>query len=145
MIFVVPGVTPNAGLCEQPVDYMNIYPTLIDLCGLSPRQDLEGVSLRPLLADPNLEWDRPALTTHGKDNHALRSRHFRYIRYADGSEELYDHRSDPMEFHNLAGEPSHRSTKQSLARWFPETNAREAPKDRKKRGRGNRKNTARTE
>ena len=134
MIWVVPGVTPINGICERPIDYMNIYPTLNDLCGLPApknprRQKLEGISMRALLLDPDSAWDRPALTTHGRNNHALRSQNFRYIRYADGGEELYDHRVDPMEFTNLASDPKQVGVKEKLAEWFPKTNVPEAPRD----------------
>jgi arylsulfatase A-like enzyme len=109
---------------------MSIYPTLADLCGLPVSGELEGVSLRPLLADPKADWDRPAVTTHGRDNHAVRSQDFRYIHYADGGEELYDHRSDPMEWKNLASDPAFVDTKQELARWLPQRNVPEAPRGR---------------
>ena len=135
MIWVVPSVTRANGVCARPVDYMNIYPTLIDLCGLPtpaiPKGlQLEGVSMRALLANPNATWDRPALTTHGRNNHALRSQDYRYIRYADGGEELYDHRSDPMEFINLAGNSKTARVKAQIAEWLPKTNVPEAPRDR---------------
>ena len=134
MIWVVPGLTPAGAECDRPVDYMNIYPTLNDLCGLpapqNPRgQKLEGVSMRPLLANPKAAWDRPALTTYHKDNHSLRSQNYRYIRYADGSEELYDHRNDPMEFTNLASNPEQAEVKKQLTKWFPKINVPEAPRD----------------
>ncbi|MDP6357949.1 MAG: sulfatase [Planctomycetota bacterium] len=135
MIWVVPGVTPANGICSRPVDYMNIYPTLNDLCGLpvpqNPKgQKLEGVNMRALLADPEATWNRPALTTYGRNNHAVRSQQYRYIRYADGSEELYDHRSDPMEFKNLAGNPEMAEVKKQIALWLPEKNVPEAPRDK---------------
>lgn len=133
MMWVVPGVTRPDGVCSQPVDYMNIYPTLADLCGLPAGEQLEGVSMRQLLAEPNTTWDRPALTTHGRNNHAVRSQHFRYIRYADGSAELYDHRDDPMEWKNLAENPKQARIQREMAKWFPKTNVPEAPRDRKKR------------
>ena len=135
MIWVVPGVTEKGAVCNRPVDYMNVYPTLVDLCGLpmpvNPKgQELSGISQRTLLADVNAEWDRPALTTHGRNNHALRSQHHRYIQYADGSEELYDHRNDPMEFKNLANDPEYAKVKKSIAGWLPKTNVPEAPRDK---------------
>ena len=82
------------------------------------------------MADVNAEWDRLALTTHGRNNHALRSQHHRYIQYADGSEELYDHRNDPMEFKNLASDPEYAKVKKSIARFLPKTNVPEAPRDK---------------
>ena len=134
MIWVVPGVTPANVACSRPVDYMNIFPTLNDFCGLdapiNPKgQTLEGISMRKLLANPNSAWDRPALTTHGRNNHALRSQHYRYIRYADGSEELYDHRTDPMEFNNLADHKKMSKVKKQFAKWLPKNNVPEAPRD----------------
>ncbi len=134
MIWVVPGVTPKGEVCSRPVDSLNIYPTMVDLCGLSAPvnpegQKLEGVNMRSLLAKPDANWDRPALTTHGRNNHGLRSQRYRYIRYADGSEELYDHRTDPMEFNNLAKNASMTSVKEELAAWLPEDNVTEAPRD----------------
>jgi hypothetical protein len=80
---------------------------------------VEGVSLRPLLADPAAAWDRPALTTHGRGNHAVRNDRWRLIRYADGGEELYDHSADPFERTNLADDLALASVKRELARWIP--------------------------
>ena len=136
MIWVVPGVTKTNGVCKRPVDYMNIYPTLNDLCSLAAPdnpdgQKLEGVSMRALLENPNANWSRPALTTYGPNNHALRSHRYRYIRYADGSEELYSHESDPMEFINQAQNEFLASEKRRLAKWFPKVNVPEAPRDAK--------------
>ena len=77
----------------------------------------------PLLANKNAKWHRPALTTHGRNNHGLRTPRWRYIRYADGSEELYDHKADPNEWTNLAGDSKNAKLKQRLAKWLPNTNA----------------------
>ena len=68
------------------MNLLDIYPTLIELCELAPRPELEGASLAGLLNMPSANWDRPSLTTHGRHNHALRSDRYRFIRYADGSE-----------------------------------------------------------
>lgn len=119
-IVVAPGVQPSR--CDRPVNLLDIYPTLVELCSLPERQELEGQSVVPLLKDPQAVWERPSLTTHGRNNHALRSDRFRYIRYADGSEELYDHQSDPHEWKNLAGDPSFADVKTELARQLPTTN-----------------------
>ena len=129
LIFVAPGLTSPGSVCRRPVDFMNVYPTLADLCGLPVGEHLDGVTMRPLLENPQVKWERPALTTHGRLNHAIRSERFRYIRYADGSEELYDHQTDPMEWKNLADAPRLAKTKTDLKIWLPKTNAKEAPYD----------------
>ena len=136
LMFVVPeGVAPGlrAGTkagrrVDTPVSLLDIYPTLIELCGLSANRDLMGASLAPLLADPKAKWDRPALTTYGRLNHALRTPLYRYIRYADGSEELYDHRKDPYEWKNLAREPDYRAVIEGLRPWLPKENAPDQPR-----------------
>ena len=89
LIWSVPGLTKPGSRCERPIDFTTIYPTLVELCGLEKPAHLQGVSIKPLLADPNAEWTRPAMTTFGPGNHAVRSDRWRYIRYADGGEELY--------------------------------------------------------
>ena len=103
LIFVVPGVTKPASVCERTVDFMSIYPTLTDLCGLPTPSHVEGQQHSPAAARPCGRWDRPAITTHGYKNHAVRTEGWRYIRYADGGEELYDEAKDPREWVNLAG------------------------------------------
>jgi len=84
--------------------------------------------LSPLLDNPDSEWDHPAITTYQQNNHAVRSRDFRYIRYADGSEELYDHRNDPKEWKNLAVDPKYREIMDEHAKWLPATNVSDARK-----------------
>jgi len=106
---------------------IDLYPTLLDLCGLPPRQEVEGQSLRPLLNDPLSAWDRPALTTFGPNNHSLRSERYRYTRYADGSEELYDHDNDGGERNNLAGESGMAAVIKDFQRWLPRENREPLP------------------
>jgi len=119
----VPGVTTPGARCNWPVTLLDIYPTLVELCGLPERRDLEGVSLVPLLESPNRAWNRPALTTYKYNNHSLRTHRWRYTRYANGDEELYDHHNDPMEWTNLADQPEYADLKTELAQWFPKVNA----------------------
>lgn len=102
---------------------IDLFPTLNDLCELPPVDGLEGQSLVPLLKEPTINWDRPALTTHGRRNHALRTECWRYIRYSDGGEELYDHTSDPNEWINLATKPEFASVKAELSKQLPMTDA----------------------
>jgi arylsulfatase A-like enzyme len=123
-----PGISPGTP-CEQSVSLIDIYPTLIDLCGLPTNKKLEGVSLVPQLEDSKTERERPAITSSYFGNHAVRSQSWRLIAYEDGAEELYDHRSDPNEFHNLADDPRHKSIKNKLRQWLPKS---EEPEFRKK-------------
>lgn len=127
LLFVVPGVTRPGGVCQRTVDFMSIYPTLCELCDVEVPKHVEGVSIKPLLADPRAAWDRPAVTTHGFQNHAVRSEQWRYIRYANGDEELYDETADPHEWKNLASDAKYAEMKSALARWFPAANV---PQDR---------------
>jgi arylsulfatase A-like enzyme len=117
------GLTRPGGRCARPVSLMDVYPTLIDVCGLKPRPELEGVSLMPLLKNPSAKWERPALTTFQRGNHSVRSERWRYTRYHDGAEELYDHSNDELEWNNLAGKPELATVKQELGRWLPKIDA----------------------
>lgn len=104
LIFAGPGVC-TGGQCAEPVELLDVYPTLAALCGLPAPKNQEGHSLVPQLRDPNAERQWPAITTHNHDNHGVRTRDWRYIQYADGTEELYNMVSDPNEWHNLAEKP----------------------------------------
>jgi arylsulfatase A-like enzyme len=132
LMIAAPGVTKPSSRCPRPVSFIDIYPTLADLCGLPAAEHCEGGTLRPLLENPSAEWERPALTTHGRENHALRSERFRYIRYSDGTEELYDHQADPLEWKNLAADPAYADIKQNLARHLPKKNVPDAPRDNRR-------------
>jgi arylsulfatase A-like enzyme len=113
----------------QPVSLLDLYPTLLELCGLPAKPELEGLSLQPLLRNPGVTR-RPAVVTYLPGNHAVCTRQWRYIRYRDGGEELYDRRADPHEFRNLAGLPRHAGLKLELARWAPTRSV--APKPERK-------------
>jgi arylsulfatase A-like enzyme len=131
LVFVVPGVTRPGSVCNRTVDFMHIYPTLCDLTGVAPPKHIEGPSIRPLLAEPDAAWDRPAVTTYLQGNHAVRTERWRYIRYHDGGEELYDEIADPLEWTNLADKPEHAAIKSELAEWFPKSNI-PPPRERKR-------------
>jgi arylsulfatase A-like enzyme len=123
LIIVAPGITAPGSRSVHAVSLMDIYPTLVELAGLDLPAHVEGRSLVPLLEDPSREWSFPVVTTYGYDNHAVRTDRYRYIRYADGSEELYDHASDPNEWTNLASDPAHDGLKAELRRALPSKNA----------------------
>jgi len=130
MSFVAPGVTQPDGRCNEATELLDIYPTLVDLCDLEPCDELEGMSLRSLLENPKANRERPAVTTHRRGNHSVRDERWRYIRYKDGTEELYDHKKDELEWTNLADKKEYTNVKRSLAQWLPEKNAPSIPRDR---------------
>jgi arylsulfatase A-like enzyme len=88
--------------CSRTVSLVDLYPTLLELCGLPSAEGVTGTSLVPLIKNAEASWDRPVLTSVSAVTHAVRSERWRYIRYGDGSEELYDHLNDPLEWNNLA-------------------------------------------
>ncbi|MCW0217305.1 MAG: sulfatase [Prosthecobacter sp.] len=117
-----PGITQEDSVTDQPVSLVDLYPTLCDLVKISKPEHLDGHSLLPMLRDPSVKSKTPAITTMGggdKASYAARSDRWLYIRYADGSEELYDHENDPHEWTNLAGQPEHDAVKAELAAFFP--------------------------
>ena len=126
LIFAGPGVA-KGGRCAQPVELLDIYPTLTELAGLTPRTDLEGLSLVPQLKDAAAKRDRPAITSHNQGNHGIRSERWRYIRYADHSEELYDHQTDPNEWTNLAGRSEYSAVLAEHRKWLPKIDLPPAP------------------
>ena len=124
LMFAGPGISKGAR-CGRPAELLDIYPTLADLCGLkSVPEEIEGISLVPQLKDAKAPRSRPAMTSHGPGNDSVRTETHRYIRYADGSEELYDMRNDPHEFKNLASDPKTKKLRKKLASHFPKTPAK---------------------
>ena len=99
LIVAAPGYKPGQR-SNKPAELLDVFPTLLDLAGLPADTQQEGQSLVPLLKNPQADWSHNALSSFGKGNYAVRSEHFRYIRYLDGSEEFYDHREDPHEWNN---------------------------------------------
>ncbi|MCX6855116.1 MAG: sulfatase, partial [Verrucomicrobia bacterium] len=117
-----PGITREDTVSDQPVSLVDIYPTLCDLTKTTKPEHLDGLSMLPLLKDPSALSERPAITTMGGGDsvsYAARTDQWRYIRYADGSEELYNHKTDPHEWTNLATLPEHSVLKKDLAAFFP--------------------------
>ena len=82
----------------------------------------EGNSIIPLLKNVNADWDKPALTTLGFNRHTVRNKKWRYIRYQDGAEELYNHENDPLEWKNLANDPQFNSVKNEMKKYLPKVN-----------------------
>jgi arylsulfatase A-like enzyme len=126
-IIAAPGVSKAGQSCGQAVSLLDIYPTLNELCGLQPLEKLDGESVVPLLQNLELETGRAIVTTHGFKNHAIRSDKWRYIRYADGSEELYDQVNDAQNFHNLAADTEYAAIKTQLSTWLPKSDTERDP------------------
>ncbi len=129
LVFAGPGVA-KGGRCSRPAELLDVYPTLLELCRLPGKDDLEGHSLGPQLRDAATVREWPAMTTANRGNHAVRTAHWRYIRYADGSQELYDLRKDPNEWHNLAGEDRHAGIIAEHRKWLPKREVPPAPGSR---------------
>ncbi|WP_404309544.1 sulfatase [Neorhodopirellula lusitana] len=123
LIVAVPGDFQVGEICRQPASLLDIYPTLNELCATDKVEGLDGVSLVSLLKDPKQKTKRSVVCTHGMNNHAVRSVDWRYIRYADGSEELYNQQTDAKNFYNLANSPEYDSVKRDLSVWLPTDNA----------------------
>ena len=132
LFIVAPSVTRPGTETSAPVSLLDLYPTLTELAGLPAPAHLEGTSLVPLLEDPEAKWDRPVLTTNGYRNHSVTGDRYQYIRWSDGSEELYDFLADPHEFTNRADDPGLKAVKRELAEWFPDYDAPDirAPRER---------------
>jgi arylsulfatase A-like enzyme len=100
LIVRLPGMTERND-CNRLVNLIDFYPTLIELCGLPRKSVLDGRSFVPLLEDPTRNWNYPTTTIFGKGNASIHDQRWHYLRYADGTEELYDLDADPMEWTNL--------------------------------------------
>ena len=123
LIICAPGVTTANTRSKSPVSLLDIYPTLVELCGLSlPKSHhLDGKSLVPLLKDPSRIDPEPALTHWKNKSVSARDENWRYIHYGDGQQELYDHRKDPNEWNNLAGLPEYKDKINELKKWVDES------------------------
>lgn len=129
LIISAPGLNKGQ-VCHKPVGMIDIYPTLLDLCNLEPNSQNEGHSLVPLLKNSASDWQNMAVTTYGRNNHAIRDEYLRYIRYEDGSEELYDHRIDSEEWYNLADKRAYLREIERLKEYLPGVNEPWAPTSR---------------
>ena len=123
--FIVAGPGISNGVVSNTTEHLDMYPTLVELCGLSGAPALTGRSLVPLLhGSADSKWVKPAVTQlhrpgkNGKasDGYSLRTERYRYTTWsgANGGEELYDHAADREELHNLASDPSMADIKAGL-------------------------------
>jgi iduronate 2-sulfatase len=108
MIIKAPGLTPAGSVCARPVELVDMYQTIAELCGLSEPQDLEGLSMAPLLKNPKTSWKKGAFTYRSGGPVTVRTERWRYTEWrAPDQNELYDHESDPKELTNLATLPKY--------------------------------------
>jgi arylsulfatase A-like enzyme len=120
-IIAAPNVMGNGQPCRRIVQSLDFYPTLVELCGLPQPRGLEGVSLVPLLNNPNAEWNHPAYTVWSEDGRSLRgvgvrTEHWRYAEYEDGSGLLLDMDNDPRELKNVAADSKNAAVRAELSR-----------------------------
>lgn len=131
LIISLPGGTTTR-TSNKPVGLIDVYPTLLELAGLPAKAENAGRSLLPLLNKSDTSWRHSILTTYARGNHSLRSEDYRYIRYENGAEELYDHRSDPQEWKNIAANPAHANVLKKFRNELPQGDApyhaRQSPK-----------------
>ena len=125
--FIICSPNHEPGKCHHPVSLIDLFPTLNKLTRLPEIASHDGLSLTPLLKDPSIKWERPAVIEFKRGNVAVRSNRFRYIRYKDGGEELYDHDTDSNEWTNLAKSPEHGVIRDELSNWITKNWAESAP------------------
>jgi uncharacterized sulfatase len=132
----------TTGVSPRTVEFVDIYPTLADLCRLAPPPKLDGKSLRPLLENPQAPWSKPAFTQVVHDEggkkvmgYSVRTERWRYTEWDGGASgtELYDHDADPHEYQNLAKNPRHANTVAELKALLPRTKPSEIPAAKGKR------------
>ena len=113
LIIAAPDQKSKGRNSPRTVELLDIYPTLADLCSLTPPDELQGTSLRPLLDDSKAPWDKPAFTQVWRGTfggYSVRTERWRYTRWGDDGgkgEELYDYDNDPAQLHNQIANPEH--------------------------------------
>ena len=126
-IFAGPGIKEKGKKSDEAVELLDLYPTLVDLAGLPQKQGLDGHSVAPILKDAKHKRSWPAICSHGPNNDVVITEQWRYIRYADGSEELYNRIDDQYEWNNLAKKEGYAPIINELAQYLPKNVAKPAP------------------
>jgi uncharacterized sulfatase len=124
LIIASPSQKAKGQGSPRVVEFVDIYPTVADLAGLKPPEDLAGVSLRPLLDEPDAKWERPAYTQVMRGQwpgYSVRTERYRYTEWNGGKNgvELYDYEIDPAEEKNLADEPKYAETVAAMKKLLP--------------------------
>jgi len=107
----------------QAVTLINVYKTLTDMAGLVAPDYIDGFSLVPQLKNQSKPMPQPAISSWGRGNYSVRTENWRLIQYFDGTQELYDHKKDANEWHNLASLPEYKSKLAELVDLLPKTEA----------------------
>ena len=130
LMIKAPGVTPDNKKCAGVVNLIDLYPTLLELCDLPENSENEGRSFAELIHNPDMEWNEPTLSDYNYGGHRIYDGRYSYIVFSrPGTEELYDHETDPMEWHNLAQNPEHAPTRQRLMSYLPTEREPESPQN----------------
>ena len=125
-IVAAPEIGKPRQVSHQPVSLIDIYPTMIELCGLTKRPKLDGLSLVPLLENPRTLRGEPAVTVSEDRHVSVVDSRYRFIHYRDGSQELYDRKDDPHEWNNRAADLKLKEVKQRLSAFVPKKWAKPA-------------------
>jgi len=124
MILSVPGMKTANKRTQALTEYVDIYPTLCEACGLIIPSHLEGRSMMPLLDDPECPWKKAAFSQYPRGRvmgYSMRTERFRYTEWRDRmtnklmAQELYNHEKDPQENVNAAAQPEYERDIQRLA------------------------------
>lgn len=129
-IFSGPGIAQPGQKSDEAVELLDLYPTLIEMAGLPAKKGLDGQSLMPILQDASAARTQPAICSHGPGNHVVVTEQWRFIQYADGSQELYDRMVDPYEWHNLARLDGYHPVIDHLSQYIPKNVAKAVPGSR---------------
>jgi arylsulfatase A-like enzyme len=124
----VPGVTLANRRCMGVVNLIDMYPTLVELCGLPANPKNDGRSFAQLLHNHDMQWNRPTLTTANRGNHRIYDGRYSFSIYR-GAEELYDNQQDPMQWTNLAHNAEYADVTARLKTYLPRTNEPESPQN----------------
>ena len=105
---------------SEPTSLVDLYPTLIDLCNLPEREDLDGISLKHYMKKEYELLNRPIITSYDQADYSVRYKNWHYIAYVDESEELYNLETDPNEWNNIADNKEMQSIKSQLKKMLPD-------------------------
>lgn len=128
MMIRLPGMTSRQD-CRHAVNLLDLHQTLVELCGLPIRADIDSRSLTPLLENPQMNWPYPSVTTQGFGNHSVMYEDWHYIQRQNGTNELYHLETDPLEHRNLirSEHPTAREVITQLKRFIPENSVPQLP------------------